>query len=89
MKLEVLETAKRSSAYGRKCRCSAARVLAIENSDGTDYEKDSVASGYDMRFIYKVGEIVTVENFDEDRRNECAPGIHFFITRQEAVDYVL
>lgn len=28
-----------------------------------------------------------VEDFDEDRRNECAAGIHFFITRQEAVDY--
>ena len=36
---------------------------------------------------YKVGEIAKVDDFDDDRRNECAPGIHFFITRQEAVDW--
>jgi hypothetical protein len=28
-----------------------------------------------------------VENFNEDRWNECAAGIHFFITREEAIDY--
>ena len=89
VKLEICEDAKRSSAYGRKCRCSAARVLAIENIDGTPYEHDSVASGRDRAFIYKVGEIVSVDDFDEDRRNECSTGIHFFITRQEAADYKL
>ena len=87
VKLEVLEEAKRSSAYGRKCRCSAARVLAIENVDGTDSGLTEIASSYDSSFIYKVGEIVSAPNFDEDRRIECAPGIHFFITRQEAVHW--
>ena len=87
IKLEVLADAKRSSAYGRKCRCSAAKCLAIENADGTDSGLTEIASNYDSDFIYRVGEIVSVPNFDEDRRNECAPGIHFFITRQEAVDY--
>lgn len=28
-----------------------------------------------------------VDNFDENRWNECAAGIHFFITREEAVRY--
>ena len=87
VKLEVCEDAKRSSAFTRKCRCSAARVLAIENADGTDSGMTEIASNYDSDFIYKVGEIISVENFDEDRKNECAPGIHFFITRQEAVDW--
>jgi hypothetical protein len=32
--------------------------------------------------------MVTPDSFDEDRWHECAPGIHFFITRQEAVDYI-
>ena len=89
VKLEVLEDAKRSSAYGRKCRCSSARVLAIENEDGTPAGVTEIASGYDPDFVYKIGEIVSVDNFDTDRRNECAPGIHFFITRQEAVDYIV
>ena len=87
VKLEVTETAMRSSAYGRKCRCSEARVLAIENMDGSVAKVEEVRSKHDAGFAYRVGEIVRVENFDTDRRNECAPGIHFFITRREAVDY--
>lgn len=88
IKLEIQEEAKRSSAYGRKCRCSSAKVLAIENLDGS-CAKDitQVVSNYDQAFLYKLGQIVSVDNFDEDRRNECSTGIHFFITRQEAVDY--
>ena len=87
VKLEVCEDAKRSSAFTRKCRCSAAKVLAIENVDGTDSGLTEIASNYNGNFIYKVGVIVSVPGFDEDRKNECAPGIHFFITRQEAVDW--
>ena len=87
VKLEVTDTAKRSSAYGRKCRCSEAKVLAIEHVDGSPADVKEVSSGYDHNFVYRVGETVHVDSFDEDRRNECAPGIHFFITRQEAVDY--
>ena len=88
VKLEVTETAKRSSAFGRKCRCSEAKVLDIQNLDGTSVDDATVAySTHDSNFAYRVGETVRVDNFDEDRRNECAPGIHFFITRQEAVEY--
>jgi len=87
VKLEVTEAAKRSSAYGRKCRCSEAKVLAIELLDGTETDVTEVKSGHDPKFAYRVGEVVRVDNFDEDRLQECAPGIHFFITRQEAVDY--
>ena len=87
VKLEILADAKRSSAYSRKCRCSAAKVLAIENEDGTPYKGDKINSQHDGGFWYTIGEIVSVDNFDDDRRNECAPGIHFFITRQEAVDW--
>ena len=87
VKLEVTENAKRSSAFGRKCRCNEAKVLDIQNLDGTSADVTEVYSKHDANFAYRVGEIVRVDDFDEDRRNECAPGIHFFITRQEAVDY--
>ena len=87
VKLQITEGAKRSSAFGRKCRCSEAVVLAIENADGTPSEQTEVHSNNDASFVYRVGETVSVPDFDEDRKNECAPGIHFFITRQEAVDY--
>ena len=86
VKLEILEDAKRFSATGRKCRCNKAKVLSITDINGT-VDFSECASNYDNNFIYKVGEIVEVENFDEDRWNECSTGIHFFITRQEAVEY--
>lgn len=86
VKLEICADALRTSATSRKCRCSSAKVLAIENIDGSKY-RDVIASNYDPIFLYKVGEIVKVENFDTNRWNECAPGIHFFLTREEAVKY--
>ena len=87
VELEILSDAKRVSATGRKCRCDKAKVLSIQNIDGTPSVKTSVASDRDSKFIYKVGEIVTVDDFDENRWNECSTGIHFFINRQEAVNY--
>ena len=87
VKLEILSEAKRSSATTRKCRCSKAKVISITNLDGTPSDVKSVASNYDSEFIYNLGETVEVPNFDTNRWNECAPGIHFFITRQEAVDF--
>ena len=87
VKLEIAEDAQRSSAYGRKCRCSKAKVLTIETLAGRETEVKEVVSKHDNTFVYRIGETVCVENFDKDRRNECAAGIHFFITRQEAVDY--
>lgn len=87
VELEILNNAKRSSATGRKCRCDKAKVVAIEEKDGSESHITEVCSNYDKTFIYRVGEVVTVDDFDDDRWNECAPGIHFFITREEAVRY--
>ena len=89
VKLKITEDAKRCSATGRKCRCSKAMVLSITKLDGTDDGTKESASSRDADFVYRVGEIVEVSDFCDDRWNECAPGIHFFITRQEAEDYVL
>ena len=89
VELEILADAMRSSATGRKCRCSKAKVVSITNPDGSNAWKTSARSGWNFDFIYSVGEIVEVKDFDTNRWNECAPGIHFFITRQEAVDYIL
>ena len=88
VELEILSDAKRVSATGRKCRCDKAKVLSIQNIDGTISHKQSVKSDYCEDFVYKVGEIVKVDNFDEERWNECSSGIHFFINRQEAVNYI-
>ena len=87
VKLEITEDALRCSATGRKCRCSKAKVLSITNLDGTESNIEFVSSKRDPYFIYKIGEIVEVKDFDTNRWNACSTGIHFFITRQEAVDY--
>ena len=87
VELLITETAKRSSATTRKCRCSEAVVMSITTIEGKEAEEKTVFSTYDPGFSYTVGETVSVDNFDENRWNECAPGIHFFITREEAVNY--
>ena len=87
VKLHIPFDAKRSSATTRKCRCSKAEVIAIYNLDGTEEGETTCHSDYDNSFIYEVGKTVEVTNFSEDRWDECAKGIHFFINRQEAIDY--
>ena len=87
VELEILSDALRSSATTRKCRCSKAKVISITNLDGSPSGIASIPSSYDSNFIYTIGDIVEVDDFDTNRWNECAPGIHFFITRQEAVNY--
>ena len=87
IKLEIPEDAKRSSGTGIKCRCNKAKVLSIETLGGTSVDATEVHSDYDPTFIYKIGETVTVENFDNNRFNECAPGIHFYMDRDRAVRY--
>ena len=87
VKLMIPETAKRSSSTGRKCRCDKAKVIQIESVDGEVLKAQKVSSDRDAEFIYTVGEIVSVEDFEENRWVECASGIHFFINRQEAVNY--
>ena len=89
VKLQICKDAKRSSATAKKCRCSKALVLSIENMDGSDSGLQEVESHFDPCFIYRVGEIAEVPDFDDNRWNECASGIHFFMDRQDAVEYEL
>ena len=86
VKLLILEDAKRSSATTIKCRCNKARVLEITDIE-TGKSVDSAYSDYDNDFIYKVGEVVYVDNFDNDRWNECSNGIHFFLNKENAIKY--
>ena len=87
VKLKILEDSKRSSAFGRKCRCDKALVLDIQKINGESANTSIAVSKYRKDFKYEIGEVVQVEDFDNNRFNECTSGIHFFITRDEAVDY--
>ena len=83
-KLRITEDAKRSNATGRKCRASKVEVLELTRN-GEPVK--SAHSEYDNSFIYEVGKVLEVTDFDDDRMHECAPGIHFFLTPEEALNY--
>ena len=87
VKLQIPEDARRSSAGGEKCRCDKAYVVEIQNADGTKADIETIHSNHDANFVYTVGATVEVSDFDGDRWNECAPGIHFFIDRRAAVEH--
>ena len=87
IKLHIPEDALRSSSTTRKCRCSKAEVVEIYNFDGTIADERQVASSRDSSFVYEIGKTVEVKDFDTNRWEECTRGIHFFLNRQEAIDY--
>ena len=87
VKLQIPEDAKRSSATGRKCRASKAIVLDICSLSDDNKKYTYAVSDFDHEFVYEVGKTVKVDDFCKDRFKECAPGIHFFITKQEAINY--
>ena len=86
VKLGIPEDARRCSATTYKCRCDKARVLEItriEDGEGVDI----ITNTDYCECVYKVGEMVMPDSFDENRWNECSNGIHFFINKQQAIDY--
>ena len=88
VKLHIPDRAKRTSGFGsRKCRCECALVLDILHIDGTPAKETSVVSYYDKTFAYTQGQWIHPNYYDNDRRFICSGGIHFFMERQEAINY--
>lgn len=87
VKLEIPAEAKRSSATSRKCRCEFAKVLGIFELDGKPSCETKVINSNYQECVYELGKLVYPDSFDENRWNECSHGIHFFMQRQEAIDY--
>jgi len=80
VKLLIPKNSRRSNGTSRKCRAEFADVVDVI---GGKFGQ----SVHDGRFIYRKGERVRADSFDDDRWNECSNGIHFFITREEAEAY--
>lgn len=87
VKLKILSDSRRSSSTTKKCRCDKALVLEIQNLNGSRSKYKTAKSLYDINFQYKIGEVVEIKNFDDRFWVECAPGIHFFMNRDDAVKY--
>ena len=87
VKLEIPEDARRCSCTSQKCRCDKAKVLGITNLDTNESVSEIKNTSYFPAVTYVVGEMVYPDSFDENRWNECSHGIHFFINKQNAIDY--
>ena len=74
------------SINNSKCRTNRAKVVSITDIDGK-VTFDEVVSKQDKDFVYKVGAELEIDNFNLMYNVECAEGIHFFRTREEAVNY--
>jgi len=88
IKLNIPASAKRSSATTQKCRASKVKVLGIYTLDGEKTKLKNIVNRYEDSVIdYTVGKTVYPDSFDENRWNECSHGIHFFINKQDAINY--
>jgi len=75
-KLRIPPEARRTaSVVGRKCRAEFAEVL---EGSGMSWR----AHGHTI--TYAPGETVRPDGYDDNPLVECAQGIHFFLTREEA-----
>ena len=80
VKLSIPEEARRSHAFGRKCRAEFADVLEVIGADVG-------ISRHDNKTEYRAGARVVADSWDDNWMSECSHGIHFFITRIEAENY--
>ena len=79
VKLEIPRGAIVFSINNKKCRTDKAKVLEIIGADR--------AYSNNKFFSYYLGDIIEVFNFNCEYNVECAEGIHFFRTREEAENY--
>jgi hypothetical protein len=84
VKLRIPAEAKRSNAFGRKCRAEWVEVLEVIGGNGEKY----ATSLHDGKTEYRKGRIVKPDTWSDDWQQECAGGIHFYITREEAEAHV-
>ena len=67
-----------------KCRTNKAKVISI---DGKKTSGLKIESDYDENFVYEVGKIVEVKDFNLMYNVECTEGIHFFFKKEDAKNY--
>lgn len=79
--LEIPKGAIVFSINNKKCRTNKAKVIEI-----SDNHKIAVST-FDSKFIYQLGKKIEIKDFNLQYNVECAEGIHFFSTKEEAENY--
>jgi hypothetical protein len=83
VKLLIPAIARRSHAFGRKCRAEYVQVLEVIGAE------QGVTNLHGPETVYRKDETVRANSWDSEFANECSNGIHFFITREEAEAWTL
>ena len=87
VQLLVPRDARRVSATRETCRCDKAKVLSIKSIDET-ISYDWAQSTVDPDFYYERGKWVEPANgFEPDRWKDSSRGIHFFMEREQRIEY--
>lgn len=86
-KLLVPSDARRIVFKNDKCRAERVKVLDIYSPDRKFYYKSAHSFIMKGTTLYKVGKEVCADNFDIAPCMTCAPGIHFFLTEKEAIEF--
>ena len=80
--LEIPIGAKIFSINKYKRRTNKCKVIDMQG-------ETELCSIYYADFKYHVGDEIEITNFDKNYNVECGEGIHFFLTREEAENYLL
>ena len=79
VRLRIPVEARRIGLSTGKCRAEYAEVLEVIGAE-------IGVSKHEAGFVYRVGEIVRSDSFNESLTT-CSNGIHFFLTREQAEEY--
>ena len=80
VKMLIPQGVRRSHAFGRKCRAERVYVLDVIGA------KVGIST-HNSTTEYRKGATVSCDKWCDDFTQECAGGIHFFITRIEAENF--
>jgi len=87
-KIEIPARAKRvCNTINRKCRASLVKTLQIFDSKGNEV-KTGYSNYIGLITEFKIGRLTKPDKFDDTPFNDCTNGIHFFVTKQEALNWL-
>ncbi len=82
VKLRVPPAAKRTgNILNRKCRAEWVEVLEVQGAESATVENEY------GKCEYRAGQVTKPHDYCHDGFRDCRPGIHFFLTRQEAEEW--
>ena len=80
IKIQIPAKAKRTSCISsRKCRASEVKVISGDGCGGKSPTYGNLT--------YEKGKTIKSDKFNDDSREECTHGIHFFMTKAEAEEW--